>query len=118
MQKAEEDDDDASDGDPSKARRKPLPKGAGKTTQKGRGRPPTKNLIKNAPPKTKMNKLEIDMDIEAEDEIQTAIDREALIVARNRFPRIFELSDERAALKFKSNHWLRKQVAKKQNNRA
>ena len=48
------------------------------------------------------------MDIEEEDDIQAAIDREALVVARNRFPRIFELYDERASIKFKSNSWLRK----------
>lgn len=43
------------------------------------------------------------MDIEEEDDMEAAIAREALITARNRFPRIFEIYDERAALKFKSN---------------
>ena len=57
------------------------------------------------------------MDIEEEDDIQAAMDREALVVARNRFPKIFEIYDERASLKFKSNHWLRKQIAKKQSSR-
>lgn len=47
------------------------------------------------------------MDIEEDEDMQAAQDQAALVTARNRYPRMFEIYDERASLKFKSPHWLR-----------
>ena len=80
------------------------------------GRPPAAAARLAKEKQVKANQqsaLQIDMDIEEEDDMKAAIDREALVVARNRYPKLFEIYDERAALKFKSNHWLRHQIAKK-----
>ena len=49
--------------------------------------------------------------------MKAALDKEIMKVARQKNPYIFKVYDERASLKFKSNHWLKQQVAKKASSK-
>jgi len=47
------------------------------------------------------------MDIEEENQQKQILDKQAIEIARSKFPYLFQVYDERQSLKFKSEKWLR-----------